>query len=354
MSRVGIALLLGGAAVGGLLLLTGSSDKDEQEQDPAPEPEPQNSGTGLGIVPPSRGGSKVPYQGDRQPTEEEQLASFALEWANKDPAAFNRSLDLYKSAYAAWIKDRQNAARASAAWAAESNAILQKVGKLDPGFEAVGKVPVVGQIVNELYKIVRRFIAGDAEAKRDGFDTAFFRSNWKSGSEPEFTGYKNGVFWFRDMPVSAWAFSLWGKELGDYAKGIGASYLASLQALAVHLPVGYPVPYVKVQPDGSWFYNFNRYGNGDTSQAAIDRKEVFGLEVWSPKDITPTGPRGFNPAAPRAWIALGQKSNVLDLVSGTVPVPTGPLPVAPPIDPTAPLGSPTNPVRISDERGAYL
>jgi hypothetical protein len=208
--------------------------------------------------------------------------------------------------------------------------------------------------VNELYKIVRRFIAGDAEAKRDGFDTAFFRSNWKSGSEPEFTGYKNGVFWFRDMPVSAWAFSLWGKELGDYAKGIGASYLASLQALAVHLPVGYPVPYVKVQPDGSWFYNFNRYGNGDTSQAAIDRKEVFGLEVWSPKDITPTGPRGFNPAAPRAWIALGQKSNVLDLVSGTVPVPTGPLPVAPPIDPTAPLGSPTNPVRISDERGAYL
>jgi len=106
-----------------------------------------------------------------------------------------------------------------------------------------------------------------------------------------------------------------------------------------------------VQPDGSFFYTFNKSGNGDLSSAARDLRQVFGLEVWNPADITPTGPRGFNPLAPRAWIAAGQKSNVLDLPGYTPPS----LPVAPAIDPSAPLGSPTNPYRTgNDGPGGFL
>ena len=333
MSRAGWAVLLGGGLLGGTLFFALSGPKQKAESaDPEPEPAerpPQNTG----IVPPDRGGSPVP-------TEQTQEA-LAQQWAQKDPVAFNRSIELYKTAYGVWLAERKAASAQNATWTTESQKILTQVGKVDPAFDSVAKVPIVGQVVAGIYQIIRRFAVANAEAKRDGYDTAFFRANIRAGGLPEFTGYRDGVFWLRDMPVSAWGYQAWDKELGEWGKGIGESYLAALQALAVYLPIGYQVPMVTVQPDGSFFYTFNKSGNGDLSSAARDLRQVFGLEVWNPADITPTGPRGFNPLAPRAWIAVGQKSNVLDLPGYTPP----PLPVAPAIDPSAPLGSPTNPYR---------
>lgn len=337
-----MAVLIGGGLLGGTLFFALSGPKQKAESaDPESEPAerpPQNTG----IVPPDRGGSPVP-------TEQTQEA-LAQQWAQKDPVAFNRSIELYKTAYGVWLAERKAASAQNATWTTESQQILTQVGKVDPAFDSVAKVPIVGQVVAGIYQIIRRFAVANAEAKRDGYDTAFFRANIRAGGPPEFTGYRAGVFWFRDMPVSAWAYQAWAKELGDWGKGVGESYLAALQTLALYLPIGYQVPLVTVQPDGSFFYTFNKLGNGDISDAASARREVFGLEVWNPADITPTGPRGFNPLAPRAWIAVGQKSNVLDLPGYTPPA----LPIAPPVDPSAPRGSPTNPIRIGDEKGAYL
>lgn len=156
------------------------------------------------------------------------------------------------------------------------------------------------------------FVQLDAEAKNSG--KSLFASNWIAGGEPVFTGYRAGCFFFQDVPVLSLAGPIWAAQFAATADAVRKGQIASLVLLCGARPFGYdPVQEVTIQLDGALSYQFNRRGNNDLSPAAIARQEVSGFDVWNPADITPTGPRGFDPANPWSWKVPGKKMSVFDL-----------------------------------------
>lgn len=209
--------------------------------------------------------------------------------------------------------------RQSAALFERLNKARQTLGTLkdvDAAFDVVGKVPFIGQIVAGVYQIARPFAEAHAEAQAQG-NELFFVSNWRPGGPPVMTGWvgsgeaiaASGDYLLQDVPLLSFAAPIQIQAFIDYSLGYEAQ-MQALKRLTTARPFGVPVKKVEVTQTGQYQYQFNVTGSNDLSPEAVARGEVFGPTVWSPEDISATGPRGFDRSAPAAWLPAAKAEAV--------------------------------------------
>lgn len=195
----------------------------------------------------------------------------------------------------------------------EARGILSTLQNVDLLFNFIAAIPVVGQIVRGAYELARKFVEVYAEGIRSG--RGGFWANGATSGIPNFIGWiadksplgagiiPLGDYWAFNLPMLSFAAQIQGREyLATQGKPLEPSVRAMI-TLCHARPYGLDVPRMEVTATGLYAYQFNRFGSNDLSEAAIQREEVYGVEVWSPDDISPTGPRGFDYRNPRAWRA---------------------------------------------------
>lgn len=281
------------------------------------------------------------------------LQSFDLlrEWVIKDGAAVAGTARIYQQRYAAWLGEQVQQGLISQGRAKEASGILDGLGLastvVSAAATAVGSavssfagIPGVGAIIQGLYNIVKIFGEAAAEAARQG-KSLFSPSRITVAGAPIFSGWKDSSYYCWDVPVWSFTSPMWLSLFR--ASGASPAFeplWQSFLALATTLPFGPRVARVELQNDGSYFYKFNIRGNGDLSAEAESRREIRGFQVWNPADISPSGPRGFDPANPLAWKRPGMKASVFDPVPASFSEPPGSLPAGAPPPGGPPPGAP--------------
>lgn len=215
----------------------------------------------------------------------------------------------------------------------EAKGIYNKIEQADLFFNIINIIPVIGSVISGLYRIARPFAIGAAQAAADGHsewgsnpmpgEAYFF--GWLMAPDPNTGGspplIPPGDYWALNLPVLSSTAALQGAQ---YLAATGEVYGAALRSL-VRLCTAYPwginLPRIDIGADGMYRYLFNATGNNDLSDAANQAGHVFNVEVWSVDDITPKGPREFDPKTPRAWYAHA-KAEALGLIgSSKKPIP---------------------------------
>lgn len=251
-------------------------------------------------------------------------ASYDLlrQWLPRDPVGVAETARLYQRAYAAWLSEQVRLGRIEASRAQDAQRILGGLniaGQLTAAAAQVGGaalnaaagVPGIGAVIKGVYDIVQQFVQAAAAAAAAG--KGLFDSGVVPGGEPIFTGFKDGAYYFWDIPVWSFTAPMWITEFKLAGGGSAPpAVFAAFERLATSKPFGLPVPRVRIENSGGYSYEFNIKGDGDVSPAAVGRREVRSFEVWNPADITPTGPRGFDPANPWDWKVPGARSSVFD------------------------------------------
>lgn len=204
----------------------------------------------------------------------------------------------------ALLAERQLAASARA----EAQGVLDKLAQADLAFTIISYIPIVGSIIQGCYKIARMF--GEAYAKEVAEGHGFISSNPQTGI-PYFFGWLasadgSGDYWALNLPVLSFLAPIQCAQYLDAEGEIYGPQLRLLTQLCQSRPFGLNVPMVTMTQTGQYTYKFNYRGNNDLSQAASDAGEVYYVDVWEVDDISPTGPRGFDRANPRAWYARAQ------------------------------------------------
>ena len=249
-------------------------------------------------------------------------------WLQRDSGAVAETSRRYQGAYSQWLAEQARLGRIAADRAAAARDILNGLnisGQLTSagaqlvgaGVNAVAGIPGVGAVIKGVYDIVQQFVEAAAAAAKEG--KGLFDPGVVSGGEPIFSGFKDGNFYFWDIPVWSFTAPMWVTEFKLAGGGAAPpAMFAAFLTLATRRPFGLPVARVRIESSGGYFYQFNLKGDGDVSDAAIQRREVRGFEVWNPDDITPLGPRGFDPAHPWAWKRPGARSSVFDPVYSAI------------------------------------
>lgn len=243
--------------------------------------------------------AKIPYS-------EDLVNKFKIQ-VSENPNMLIRIIERYK-------KTSEKAAAESSAMRSEfkdryerAKGTIEDIKNLDSAFKGINAIPIVGQVIYGLWSIGKSFADAWVSATMNG--DQLFASNWKPAGQPIFTGWvadgSIGDYFLRDIPV----FSLSANsEIVPYIKysTIYELPMMALSRLTEVFPYGAPVPKVEIKDTGEMYYSFNTDGNNDLSDSAVASGKVYGVSVWNPLDISPTGPRGFDPKNPRAWFAAAQ------------------------------------------------
>ncbi len=180
--------------------------------------------------------------------------------------------------------------------------------------EAAAGISVVGGTIASLTgpiagPVIALIVAGIAAMVR-------YTKSWggiiTGGDRREFTGWREGSYHYRDIPV-------YGPEAERFwaiceRVTVRQEQLEAFKALVAAYPNGPGPSEVAISSTGDYDYLFNPSRPGDLSQRARDALEVFGQQVYVPADVTLRGPRGFEPKNPRSWKVPGERLNVRDRV----------------------------------------
>ncbi len=127
----------------------------------------------------------------------------------------------------------------------------------------------------------------------------------------EFTGWRNGSWWFRDFPIyGPEASRFWPKLVEKMA--FYSDQQKALSRLISAYPNGPGPDVVSVISTGDYEYRFNPVNPGNLSDAEKAAEHIRIMQVYSPADITLRGPRGFDPANPWGWKVPGERASVYD------------------------------------------
>lgn len=132
------------------------------------------------------------------------------------------------------------------------------------------------------------------------------------GNRLEFTGWRDNSYHFRDVPI-------YGPEASRFWEicqriAVRPEQLEALKTLIAAYPNGPDPSVVAISSTGDFDYLFNLSRPGDLSQAERDANRVYGMQVYSPADVTLRGPRGFDPQRPLGWKVPGERASVFDRV----------------------------------------
>ena len=264
---------------------------------------------------------------------------FLRSWTLARPAEVVQSLKRYQAAYSDWLDARAAAGSLSQKQAEDAKAVLLGLDTankieggvvmaldvtnklLDAAGDAVAAIPAIGSVIKGVYQVVQMFVAAAAQAAKEGHP--LYGSYVTLGGDPLFSGFRDGNFYFQDIPVWAFTAPMWITEF-TIAGGSQAwqPMIQGFKQLAMGGPLGYPLTIapVTIENDGSYSYRFNLVRPGELGADAIARQEVRGVTVWNPADITATGPRGFDPLDPWSWKQPGMKLSRLDYTDPGSPV----------------------------------
>jgi hypothetical protein len=212
----------------------------------------------------------------------------------KDPTAVVKAISRYKVVYQRWLAEQAQAGAISKANLATAQSDLTALKTGDAIASGVQAVPLLGQILGGVWQIARAFVQLDADAKAQG--RSLYGATVTPGT-PIFSGFRDGDFWFFDVPVLSLTAPIFAANFPNRSSWIAS--LTAFVALCSAQPLGYPVSPITIQLDGGFVYSFTNQGER-------------AIEVWNPLDITSTGPRGFDPKNPRAWKIPGQNQSVFD------------------------------------------
>lgn len=247
------------------------------------------------------------------------------EWVIKDSAGVALTARRYQAAYASWLTEQVESGRLDAARAQQARDILNGLGLAAPivgaaaqvvgtAVNAAASVPGIGSVITGVYKILQMFVEAAANSARAGKN--LFSAPLLQASQPIFTGYKDGNYYCWDIPVWSFTAPMWVYQFKAAstaaAQQAWAPVFAAFERLATERPFGLSVGRAMIENGGSYSYSFNIRGTNDLSAAAVARQEVRTFEVWNPADISPTGPRGFDPANPWAWKVPGARASIYD------------------------------------------
>lgn len=158
---------------------------------------------------------------------------------------------------------------------------------------ASSAVPIVGQVVAAVGALIT-LIAGAV--------SIFYGPKGLTQTEKDagvniinrgesITGWRDGVYRFNYIPI-------YGPKVDPFLKQIDPTVLtarftkaqwASLYSLIKLYPFGPPVPRVDVLGDGTFQYEYNKYGNNDVSYEAGQRNERYMARTKDPTEITTLG-----------------------------------------------------------------
>ncbi len=261
---MGILWLLGAVALVAAL----SDDSDESESDTESPP----------AAPPDKAAGKP--KSAKQAAHVEGFRKAMKAFAEKTKAAALESAQLEK-------EQEQSGKVAAAATSA--------IGA------AAAYVPVIGQILAvfaQLLALMFKTIGYGAFIPRT--DTGLF------------TGWRDDCYYFREVPIYGPAIEQLRDKIAPLVVKGAEVQLDALVTLCKALPSGPPVPEVSIYDTGDYEYRFNFDSPGDLSESAKAAEKIRRMQVYSPADITPKGPRGFDPQNPWAWKVPGERASVYD------------------------------------------
>lgn len=168
---------------------------------------------------------------------------------------------------------------------------------------AINAIPIVGQVASAvlvLFAVLVKTVPMGA---------------WLPRVEArDLTGWAGDTYWYHDVPIYAPQALEMLEPLPHPWLGDNSQSFDGLRRLIAYFPLGpsWPVT-IKVFGTGGadsyyeYSYLFNPTNPGDLSEAAKALNRVYGMTVYQPEDITPTGPRGFDPQSPLAWRVPGER-----------------------------------------------
>lgn len=127
-----------------------------------------------------------------------------------------------------------------------------------------------------------------------------------------FTGWKEDCYFFREVPIYGPAIEQLKDKIEPIAIRGDNRQLDAFVTLCQAFPQGPPVAVVSVSDVGDYEYRFNVTKPGDLSEEAKAAEQIRWMQVYSPADITPRGPRGFDPANPWGWKVPGERASAYD------------------------------------------
>jgi len=127
------------------------------------------------------------------------------------------------------------------------------------------------------------------------------------------TGFYNGCYIFREVPIFGPAIDRLIETIKPISLAGDPRQLDSFVRLCKAYPQGPPVASVDVLDQGDYQYKFNLTRPDDLSEAARAAGQVRSMQVYSPVDITPSGPRGFDPQNPWSWKVQGERLSKFDV-----------------------------------------
>lgn len=137
----------------------------------------------------------------------------------------------------------------------------------------------------------------------------------------DFTGWKEDTFWYHDVPIYAPVADSMLKGMPHPYLGDNSQTYDGLRRLIAYFPNGPDFPVViSVRGQGGddsyyeYEYSFNFDRPGDLSKSEREAEHLRTMQVWQPEDITPSGPRGFDPSDPWSWKEPGQRRSKITTV----------------------------------------
>lgn len=247
---------------------------------------------------------------------------FLRDWLVAEPELTRRVISRYQAVVQDYLQNMAEQLGMSAEWRAQAAKVLGGIKAADQAFNAIGQIPFIGQVIEGVYQIVRMFVEGEAVAETQGRHITdphitlgvpvFF--GWMADDpskvpveaatlqrSPTSPQYYQGTYWAMNLPVMSFTAPV---QCAQYLAQTGAVYpaaLVKLNELCQARPFGIEVPSVEITQTGQYSYKFNVDGSNDLSPAADAEKHIYWVDVWDPEDITRRGPRGFDPANPKAW-----------------------------------------------------
>lgn len=183
--------------------------------------------------------------------------------------------------------------------------------KLEAGKVAAAATSTIGALAVSI-PTIGPIIAAAAALFAAMFKAAGYGAYFPTVSVGLATGYYRGSYFFKEVPIYGPAID----ELVDKIRPISlvgdARQLDAFVALCKAFPEGPPVESVDVLDQGDYQYRFNLTNPGDLSEAARAAEQVRWMQVYDPADITPTGPRGFDPKDPWGWKVPGERKSRFD------------------------------------------
>ena len=185
-------------------------------------------------------------------------------------------------------KDKKQSGQVAAAATSAVGALLSKVPTIGP------ILAIFAQLLAAMFK------AGGYGAFIPRTDTGLF------------TGWRDDCYYFREVPIYGPAIDQLRDKIAPLVVKGAEAQLDALVTLCKALPNGPEVPEVSIYDTGDFEYRFNFDSPGDLSDAAKAAEKIRRMQVYSPADITPKGPRGFDPQNPWAWKVPGERASVYD------------------------------------------